>query len=290
MTAAAAGAAHVRADYHMHLERGPWTLEWLGRFVETATTRGLTEIGFSEHPHRFRECRAMYPPRDAVSGWIDEQNTESLEDYLRLIEAARKAGLPVKVALEWDYLPGYERELERLLGLYPWDYAIGSVHWIPPEERGGVWWGFDDLSKTEEWTRRDVLDAYRQYFSLIAAAAATRFFDFIGHADVIKVCGYRPAVDMLDQYESAAEAFARAGVCAEINTAGLRKPVGELYPAPAFLAACRRTGVPTLINSDAHTPEDVGRDFDRGAVLARAAGYSEVATFTGRCRTMVPLA
>jgi histidinol-phosphatase (PHP family) len=101
----------VRADYHMHLERGPWTLPWLERFLAAARSRGLTEIGFSEHPHRFRECRRMYPPRDAVSGWIDGQNTESLDDYLRLIEAARKAGLPVKVALEWDYLPGYEREL-----------------------------------------------------------------------------------------------------------------------------------------------------------------------------------
>ncbi|HEV2356214.1 MAG TPA: histidinol-phosphatase HisJ family protein [bacterium] len=273
----------------MHLERGPWTLAWLERFVETARARGLTEIGFSEHPHRFRECRGMYPPRGAVSGWIDEQATESLDDYLRLVEAARRAGLPVKIGLEWDYLPGYERELERLMGLYAWDYAIGSVHWIPPEESGGTWWGFDDLSRQDEWARRDVLDAYRRYFSLIAAAAGTRFFDFIGHPDVIKVCGFRPAVDILDLYEAAAEAFARAGVCAEINTAGLRKPVGELYPAPAFLAACRRAGVPTLINSDAHTPEDVGRDFDRGAALARAAGYSEIATFAGRRRAMVPL-
>jgi histidinol-phosphatase (PHP family) len=273
----------------MHLERGPWTLEWLGRFVETARARGLTEIGFTEHPHRFRECRGMYPRRDAVSGWVDAQCTESLDDYLRLIEAARAAGLPVKIGLEWDYLPGYERELERLMRLYPWDYAIGSVHWIPPVQPDGVWWGFDDLSRTDEWERRDVLAAYRRYFQLIAGAAGTRFFDFIGHADVIKVCGYRPSVDILDLYEATAEAFARAGVCAEINTAGLRKPVGELYPAPAFLAALRRAEVPTLINSDAHTPEDVGRDFDRARALARGAGYTEVATFAGRRRTMVPL-
>jgi histidinol-phosphatase (PHP family) len=191
--------------------------------------------------------------------------------------------------LEWDYLPGYEQEVERLMRLYRWDYAIGSVHWLPPERGGGVWWAFDDLSRSEEWNRRDVSDVYRRYFGLIAAAAGTRFFDFIGHADVIKVCGYRPAVDILDLYEAAAEAFGRAGVCAEINTAGLRKPVGELYPAPAFLAACRRAGVPTLINSDAHVPEDVGRDFERGAALARGAGYTEVATFSQRRRTMVPL-
>ncbi len=280
----------VRSDYHVHLERGPWTLEWLGRFAAQARAAGLTEIGFSEHPHRFRECRKMYPPRDAVEGWVDQQCTESLESYIRLIEDARRAGLPVKIGLEWDYLPGYEAEVERLLGAYPWDFAIGSVHWLPPDDRNGVWWGFDNLSRADEWERRDVLAAYRRYFLLIAQAAETRLFDFIGHPDVIKVCGYRPAGDLTELYEAAAEAMARAGVCAEINTAGWRKPVGEVYPAPGLLRACRRAGVPTLINSDAHVPEDVGRDFARAAAIAREAGYAEVTTFAGRARAMTPLA
>jgi len=279
----------VRADYHMHLERGPWTLDWLGRFVEQARASGLSEIGFSEHPHRFRECREMYPPRGTVDAWVDERCTEHLETYIRLIESARSAGLPVKIGLEWDFLPGYERQVERLLRTYPWDYAIGSVHWLPPTGGAGAWWGFDILSQVDEWNRRDVLGAYRQYFQLIVQAAETGLFDFIGHADVIKVCGFRPSADISDLYAAAASAFAKAGVCAEINTAGWRKPVGEIYPAPEFLLACRRAGVPTLINSDAHVPEDVGKDFDRAAAVAKAAGYSEVATFAGRVRTMTPL-
>jgi histidinol-phosphatase (PHP family) len=279
----------VRTDYHMHLERGPWTLAWLARFVEVARARGLTEIGFSEHPHRFRECRAMYPPRGALAPWAEALCTESLDSYVRLIEEARRAGLPVKMGVEWDFLPGYEAELERVLRAYPWDYAIGSVHWLPPQEDGGVWWGFDAPQQAGEWRTRDVLEAYRRYFRLIAAAAETGLFDIIGHTDVIKVFGYRPAADISDLYAAAAAAFAEAGVCAEINTAGWRKPVGEIYPARALLDACHRAGVPTLINSDAHVPEDVGRDFDRAAAVAREAGYTHVATFAARKRTMVPL-
>ncbi len=282
-------AAPVRSDYHVHLERGPWTLEWLGRFVETSRARGLTEIGFSEHPHRFRECRAMYPPRDAVGGWVDAQCTESLEDYVRLIEQARRAGLPVKLGVEADFLPGYEAALERVVRAYPWDFVIGSVHWLPPQRRGEPWWGFDDLSRIEAWERRDVLDAYRRYFRLIEEAAQTRLFDFIGHPDVIKVAGYRPDADLADLYDRAAAAFAAAGTCAEINTAGWRKPAREAYPARPLLEACWRAGVPTLVNSDAHSPEDVGRDFDRAARIARDVGYTEVATFSGRARAMVPL-
>jgi len=121
-------------------------------------------------------------------------------------------------------------------------------------------------------------------------AAQSRLFDFIGHADVIKVCGHRPAEDVSDLYESAASAFASSGVCVEINTAGWRKPVGEIYPAARFLQACRRAGVPVLINSDAHIPEDVGRDFGRAAAYAEGMGYTEVATFASRTRRMVPLA
>jgi len=277
----------MAADYHMHLERGPWTLEWLGRFVETARARGVHEIGFSEHPHRFRECRAIYAPN---MPWVDQDCTERLDSYLGLVGEARSAGLPVKVALEWDYLPGFEGPLERAIRAHPWDYTIGSVHWIPPRKRGGEWWGFDIPAQKDEWERREVLSVYRQYFELIAAAAQTGLFDIIGHADVIKVFGHRPSVDISDLYEAAASTFARAGVCVEINTAGWRKPVGEIYPAPPFLLACRRAGVPTLINSDAHLPEDVGRDFDRAAAIALEAGYTETATFAARTRRMVPLA
>ena len=278
----------VAADYHMHLERGPWTLEWLGRFVETARARGLSEIGFSEHPHRFREWRTLYPAN--VPAWVDKENTQHLDSYLRLIEEARGAGLPVRCGVEWDFFPGCEAQLERAIRAHPWDYAIGSVHWLPPEEPGGPWWDFDNLSRAGEWAGRDVLDAYRRYFRILTQAAQSRLFDFIGHADVIKVCGHRPAEDVSDLYESAASAFASSGVCVEINTAGWRKPVGEIYPAPRFLQACRRAGVPVLINSDAHIPEDVGRDFDRAAAYAGGMGYTEVATFASRTRRMVPLA
>jgi len=278
----------MAADYHMHLERGPWTLEWLVRFVETARARGLGEIGFSEHPHRFREWRTLYPAE--LPAWVDEQNTERVDSYLNLIGEARRAGWPVRCGIEWDFFPGCEAALERAIRAHPWDYAIGSVHWLPPEKGDGQWWGFDNLSRASEWAGRDVLDAYRRYFRILIEAARSRLFDFIGHADVIKVCGYRPEDDLSELYESAAAAFAASGVCVEINTAGWRKPAGEVYPAPPFLQACRRAGVPVLINSDAHVPEDVGRDFGRAAAYARGVGYTEVATFAARTRRMVPLA
>jgi histidinol-phosphatase (PHP family) len=75
----------------------------------------------------------------------------------------------------------------------------------------------------------------------------------------------------------------------EISTAGLRKRVGELYPSPAMLARFRAAGVPLTLASDAHVPENVGRDFDRALEVARAAGYDEVTVFEQRVARQVPL-
>jgi histidinol-phosphatase (PHP family) len=75
------------------------------------------------------------------------------------------------------------------------------------------------------------------------------------------------------------------GVALEISTAGLRKPVGELYPAASMLAS----RPPITLASDAHVPADVGRDLDRAVAHARLAGYETVTVFTGREGRQEPL-
>ncbi len=103
--------------------------------------------------------------------------------------------------------------------------------------------------------------------------------------------GHRPSprLDRQALYDAAADAFLAGGAAVEVSTAGFRKPVGELYPDPAFLHACARRGVPLSLASDAHQPEDVGLDFAQAVALARDAGYREVMTFAeGRGRA-VPL-
>ena len=75
----------------------------------------------------------------------------------------------------------------------------------------------------------------------------------------------------------------------EISTAGLRKPVGELYPAAEFLKLAHAAGVPVVINSDAHAPNEVGLDFDQAVAAASTAGYKEALRFSKRRSRSVPL-
>ena len=69
-----------------------------------------------------------------------------------------------------------------------------------------------------------------------------------------------------------ARGIAESGIAVEVSTAGLRKRVGEIYPAPAFLEMCLEAGAPVALSSDAHVPEDVGVDYDRALELLGVAG------------------
>lgn len=291
------------ADYHMHLEAGPFSAPWLARFVATAKARGLAEIGISEHIYRFDDAQLAYgdwwgeEPRAALADpesppgtpafaatWWRARGGQSLSDYAGLIR--NFAGeLPVRLGIEADYFPGAEGAIRHVLRQAPFDYVIGSVHWIGP-------WGFDLLGVRGLWDGRDVDAAYRDYFSLLCQAALSGLFDIMAHPDLIKVMGQRPspALNLTALYHDAAEALARSGAAVEVSTAGLRKPVGELYPDPAFLRACHDRGVPLSLASDAHMPEDVGRDFERAVELARSVGYREALIFEGRRPRAAPLA
>lgn len=94
--------------------------------------------------------------------------------------------------------------------------------------------------------------------------------------------GHRPKSDMTTEIMVTAEVFQAAGVAIEINTAGLRKPVNEMYPSLAALRIYCQQGVPLTFGSDAHAPKDVGAAFDQAAQLALEAGYTEYVTFKQR--------
>ncbi len=141
----------------------------------------------------------------------------------------------------------------------------------------------------ERWAASSVEDVWRTYWERFNACARSGLFDILAHPDLAKKFGHRPGGDLARFYEPAVEAVARGGAAIEINTAGLRKPVGEIYPAPAFLDLCRAAGVPVVISSDAHEPAHVGHQFKRALALARATGHTHTVRFERRHRTIVPL-
>jgi len=178
-----------------------------------------------------------------------------------------------------DYVPGREDDTRAILAPYPWDYLLGSIHWLDG-------FGIDDPPRLLD--ELGVEGAWRRYFEALTAAARTGLFDSLSHPDVVKIFGVRPSREVVEElHDGFAVAVADTGVAVEVSTAGLHKQVGELYPDPHLLAACRARRIPATMASDAHYPDVVGRDFDRARELLRSAGYETITVFDARKATQV---
>ncbi len=131
------------------------------------------------------------------------------------------------------------------------------------------------------------------YWKAFERCVRSRLFDFVAHPDLVKIFGARPSGDLNRYYEPTVKALAESGGAFEINTAGLRKPVHEIYPALDFLKLARQAGVPLVINSDAHAPGQVGMDFDRRGRWpgrrATARRCDSTGARGGNCRYSGPL-
>jgi histidinol-phosphatase (PHP family) len=259
----------VIVDYHMHLrdsqERIAHAADAVEPFVETAAVRGVDEIGFTEHVYYFRQTLSLWEVP-----YQTERCVYDLDAYVDAVLEGKRRGLPVKLGLEVDYVGPRQDELAEILRAYPWDYLLGSVHWLD-----GL--AVDSTPDAGVWTEWPVDEVWRRYFEALEELAASGHVDVLAHPDLAKIFGRRP-----DRIE-----YPRlAGVALEISTNGRYKPVGELYPDQELLTA---TGLPITLASDAHVPENVGRDFELALELARAAGYETVTVFEERVARQEPL-
>jgi histidinol-phosphatase (PHP family) len=274
-------------DYHVHLRPDDpgtaassyFTERNLARYVERASEQGIGELGFSEHVYRFREALEVW----RHPFWV-EQAVDSLDEYIEFLVGMRDAGYPIKLGLELDYLPGREAELAAIVDDRPFDYVIGSVHFIA--DRAVDHEGYD------AWRESSPDEVWREYFGAVAAAAESGLFDVLAHPDLVKIWGAgRPAPPepLTTYYKPAVEAIRLADVAVEVSTAGLRKPVAEIYPSPELLEMLLAAGKPFSLSSDAHVPEDLGFAYDRAVEMLRAAGVGELAVFERRERRLEPL-
>lgn len=271
---------------------GTYPAGWIDRFVEAALARGVTEIGFTEHLYRCVESKPVlgrWWERDPdprlvaeLAAWIESERNLSLARYVEVVLDAKARGLPVKLGLEVDFVPGTEQAVLALLDGIPFDYLVGSIHWIGA-------WNFMRAGATTEYERRGTERAFEQYFELEASLAASGLVDVLAHADVITRHGLRPEGDLGRFHEPVVAAAARSGTAVEVSSAGLRQTVGSIYPAPAFLARFRAAGVPITLASDAHLADDAAWGHDAVVEAAREAGYSEYLRFTARRRIPTPL-
>jgi histidinol-phosphatase (PHP family) len=272
------------SDYHLHLRvddldataEQNFTQANAERYRAAADERGITELGVSEHIYRFEQALDIW----RHPFWLPFAR-DDLDSYCSFV----REQTDLRLGIEADFVPGAEDRIANLLQERDFDYVVGSVHFI---RDGAV--DMDDYSVWE--SGRSVEEIWRGYFQAIGEAARSGLFDILAHPDLVKVWGHErplPEGDLRRYYELAMDGIAESGIAVEVSTAGLRKPVKEIYPAAAFLQMALETGAPVALSSDAHRPQDIGADYADALELLERIGVRELSVFEHRERRLEPI-
>jgi len=268
---------HLRPDDEATSASDYFTAANAQRYREAATERGITELGVSEHVHRFSQSLDVW-----THPWWRQNAHDDIDAYCAFV----REETDLRLGIEADFVPGREDRMANLLDGRDWDYVIGSVHFLRDEavDMLGTDWDI--------WRSNDPEKVWRRYFETLGEAAHSGLFDVLAHPDLVKVWGASapaPEGDLRRFYELAMDGIADSDVAIEVSTAGLRKPVGEIYPARDFLEMCLEAGRPVALSSDAHLPEDLGHAYDRAVDWLGEIGVSEIAVFDRRERRLEEL-
>jgi histidinol-phosphatase (PHP family) len=263
----------VIVDYHMHTPLCRHAVGEPEAYARRAVELGIEEIGFSDHS----PMPVSYDP-----DW--RMTSAEYPTYIDMVRRCQKAfpQLSIKLGLEADYHPGTEDFVKGVISAHPFDYVIGSVHYLGD-------WAFDNPDHSGRFDREDLLKIYTQYYDLVVKLAGTRMYDILGHPDVIKKFGHRPAQDYAPLERRALEAVAAAGMALDVNTSGLGRPAKEIYPSLRILKSARSMGIDITFGSDAHDPKRVGDCFGEAVAHAKAAGYTHFRRYRERRFERVPI-
>jgi histidinol-phosphatase (PHP family) len=275
-------------DYHIHLRTDDpeasaaeyFSSANVERYREVASERGIAELGVSEHVYRFRQALEVWQH----PFWA-QYAKDDLDEYCAFV----REETDLRLGIEADFVPGGEDRMANLLEARDFDYVIGSVHFL---REGAV-----DMDEYSVWnsgpTRpRSAEEVWRRYFQTIGESARSGLFDVVAHPDLVKYWGdgaRRPQGDLRRYYELAIDGIAESGVAVEVSTAGLRKPAGELYPAPAFLQMALDAGARVALSSDAHRPQDVGAGYEQALAVLEQFGVRELCVFDRRSCRVEPI-
>jgi histidinol-phosphatase (PHP family) len=271
-------------DYHVHLRPDGrentaerfFTAANAERYRERAGELGIAELGVAEHVYRFSA---------ALDIWEHPFWRRYAQDDLDAYCAFVREETDLRLGIEMDFVPGREDRIATLLDARDFDYVVGSVHFLRDlsvdAEEYSIWGSGESPERI-----------WRRYFDTLAEAARSGLYDIMAHPDLVKVWGSarpQPERDPRHYYEPAVEAMLEAGVAMEMSTAGLRKPAGELYPAPALLEMAVDAGLPIALSSDAHVPDQLGYRYEQAVQVLRDAGVTELCVFERRQRRMEPI-
>jgi histidinol-phosphatase (PHP family) len=258
----------MRIDLHNHTTLCNHATGTINEYIQRAIELEVDIYGFSEHAPMY------FDPYYRLSF----ENMKQYEQEILTYKEKYKDNIQILLGYEVDYLKGYIDD--RVIKNRDVDYLIGSVHFLDK-------WGFDNPEFIGEYKNRDIDDIWQEYFDTIEAMAKTGYFNIVGHLDLIKVFKYLPKKDTRLIAQKALKAIKEANMVIELNGAGLRKPIKELYPSKELLEMAYEFNIPITFSSDAHSIEQIGFGYEKAITLAKSIGYTKAVTFKQREQELV---
>lgn len=239
----------------------------------SAVAKGLKVFGFSEHSPR--------PDQYTYTHEYRERLNAHLRDYVDEVRALQRPDAPCRVlfGMEIDWFEADQEFVRHAAAQFPFDYLIGSVHFLGT-------WGFDD--KQEDWdalTDAERFEKYAAYFRTWTRMVSSGLFNLAAHPDLVKIFSVDCFHRWLEREESqrlvadGLRALKASGMAMEISSAGIRKPCREIYPCATIMRMAADFGLDVYLASDAHNVNDVAHAFPRLANYARAFGFDHTVLF-----------
>ena len=256
-------------DYHIHTRFSCDSKTKMATACKTAVARGLHEIAFTDH--------ADFEPLDECHGYLRPAA------YVAEIERCRRRygdRLTIRAGVEIGEPHVHRDETAALLDAHDFDFVLGSLHWVDghPAFNGHY------------FTGQTLEGGLHAYFEELAHLAAEGDYDVLAHFDIVRRAVYQfSGLKELDYapYEETIRGVLRTlverGKGLEINTATHRRGMGDPNPTLQVLRWYRELGGEVLtFGSDAHTITAIGSCCEIALDMARAAGFTRVATFEQR--------
>lgn len=257
----------MRIDLHNHTTRCNHAKGTVDEYIQRAIELGIDIYGFSEH------APMDFDPKYRLA-------FEEMDAYVADILTAKKRyknDIEILLGYEVDWLQGH---MDTRVMNADVDYLIGSVHFIDK-------WSFDNPEFIGGWKNKNIDEIWQAYFEATEAMAKSAKFDIVGHLDLIKVFKFMPKQDVRLLAKNVLQAIKKSNMVMEINTSGLRKPVGEMYPSRALLEEAYALEIPITFSSDAHAVEQIGAGYELATSLAKDIGYTQAVTFIGRDKQLI---
>lgn len=244
---------------------------------ETAYMKGLRAVAFTDH----LEIDAFYRDRfdrTAIQSFFEVAKARSAFNGKLIVCVGAELGQAI-----------YDKSIaDRLVQTMKYDFVIGAIHNLP-EMQDFYYMDFNDESI-------DYMSLLRQYFEQELLLAQWNGFDTLAHLTYplrYIVGNYGKTVDMTEFKEIIDEillTLIRNKKSLELNTAGLRQPIGITSPDESILRRYKQLGGELLtIGSDAHFAEHLGAGIEQGYDLALCCGFDKIAVYQDRTPTLIPI-